>query len=372
MILTEDCNLRCAYCYQPAFAKTTMNADTALAALERAADAGVRPLSLTFFGGEPLLQAETMFEILAGVRDLERRRELTIPAKVSTNGLLLDRDIIERGARQGLFFSLSIDGDRRSQDAGRRTVGGGSSYPQAAQALELLVEGGRPFAVYSVVTPKNVDGFERSTRSLWERGARILLNTVDTTAHWSTESLESLRQEIIALGGFYRELLESRKHFHLEPFDSRIAHRTRPREFRRCQPGRSQLTVAPNGTLYGCVEYFHRRHHPLGTIDSWIESSSLNALGPETRALPEECRACALADRCNNRCDCANLRTTGRADSPSPTLCSTEQTTIGAVDTIARQLYRNKTSEFLVRQYSRSYHALSTIEQLLDETEASK
>src|SRR6266540_1082421 len=95
-ILTEECNLRCTYCYQKNYPRTVMPASVAVSAIDTALRHGARRLSLTFFGGEPLLQADTLFAVLQAARDRERRDAVPVTAKVSTNGLLLDDAILRR------------------------------------------------------------------------------------------------------------------------------------------------------------------------------------------------------------------------------------------------------------------------------------
>jgi len=368
-ILTEECNLRCTYCYQREFLPRALPVSAAVASMEAAIDAGTETLSLSFFGGEPLLRAAEMFEILEAARELEAKHGRPIPAKVATNGLLLDEDIIERGAELGLFFSLSLDGLRESQDAGRRSADGKSSFDEATKALHLLVDAAQPFAVYSVLTPANVRSFESSVRFLWDAGARIILNTVDYTAQWSEGDLEELERQVVALGRFYERLLRRKRSFHLEPFDSRISKRTRSEEWGCCSAGVRQVTVAPDGTLFGCIEYFHRSYLPLGDVETWLDDGAVRSLLREKAMLPEACRECGIQQRCNNRCACVNLRGTGLAGEPSATVCALERMIIMSVDRVARRLFEKKIPEFITRQYSCGYHALPAIEKLLEEME---
>lgn len=365
-ILTEECSLRCAYCYQKNYPVTVLPVPTAVAALDSAARHGARFLALTFFGGEPLLRRDNLFAILEEARALERARRLPVTAKVSTNGLALDDEAIRRARELGLFISLSHDGVREAMDGGRVLPDGRSAFDRVDAALRRLVEARIPFAVYSVITPKNVACLARSREYLWETGARILVGAIDYTADWDEDAVRTLVREYRKLGRLYRRLLKDRANVHLEPFDSRIAQWTRPGEFQRCAPGVRQVTVGPDGTLYGCVEYFYRRLHPIGNAWTWLDPEAVRAVSHERCDRPDECGECALASRCNNTCACINLRATGRVNVPPASLCLTEQETIFEADRLAAKLYRRRVPEFLMRQYSRSYHLLSSIERLLE------
>src|SRR5687768_5543291 len=237
-ILTEDCNLRCTYCYQKNFRRNDMPAEVALDALRSAVAAGERSLALTFFGGEPLLRADTMFDILAEAREIVRAAGVRMTAKVPTNGLLLTGEIIRRAADAGLFISLSFDGVRAAQDAGRVRPDGAGSFDDALRALRLLAASGKPFGVYSVITPGNVRHLAESRQFLWDEGARLLVTAVDYTARWDEPAVRTLVQQYERVGEMYRRLLKGRrKSFHIEPLDSRIAQWTRPNDWTRCVPG---------------------------------------------------------------------------------------------------------------------------------------
>jgi uncharacterized protein len=368
LILTEDCNLRCRYCYQKHFRRNEMPVETGVAAVRQAIADGADSLSLTFFGGEPLLRADAMFEILAAARELAATSRVPLTAKVPTNGLLLTRDTVRRAAESGLFISLSFDGVRPAHDAARVLPDGSGSFERVEAALRLLVESGKPFGVYSVITPQNVAYLAESRRYLWEQGARILVTAIDYTAHWDDAAVAALVGQYEQLGRMYASLLRRKAAFHLEPLDSRIAQRTRRRDWNRCCPGITQVTVAPDGTLYGCVEFFYRRLEPLGTVDSWLDAARVKTFARhELAGRPDECNSCGVRDRCNHNCACVNLRTTGQANRPPASLCHTEQATLVTVDRVAANLYRDRSPHFLVRQYSSSFHLLSGIEQLLHE-----
>src|SRR5690606_13880661 len=106
--------------------------------------------------GEPLLRKEALLKILEAARALERRYEIPVTAKVSTNGLLVDEAFIAAAAQLGLFISLRCAGVEASQNSGRPTAEGDESAPGVYRALELLARRRIPFATYSVITPNNV------------------------------------------------------------------------------------------------------------------------------------------------------------------------------------------------------------------------
>jgi uncharacterized protein len=109
LILTEECNLRCTYCYQKTFRRNELPVDVGVAAV-RAALGHVQAhpgtsLAVTYFGGEPLLRAEAMFQIQHAALELARGAGALLTAKVPTNGLLLTEPIVERAGEGRLYVN---------------------------------------------------------------------------------------------------------------------------------------------------------------------------------------------------------------------------------------------------------------------------
>ena len=367
LILTEDCNLRCKYCYIKNFAPNIMSAEMGIKAVRAALSSGPQSLAITFFGGEPLLEAPTLFQIMREARILEREFGIPITAKVPTNGLCLSDAIIDQAGELGVFISLSFDGLPEAHDGARLTLDGQGSFQEVQAALSRLVKRPYPFSVYSVVTPSNVQYLEASRRYLWEQGARILITALDYTAEWTEEALATFQSQIKKLAKLYRsELKRKRQDFHMEPFDSRISQWTRGGEQSSCAPGVTQVTVAPDGQIYGCIEFFYRREQALGTVSDWLHRESVKRFSQARAQKPDECEECAFEWRCNNTCACVNLRGSGELNRPPDSLCYTEQAAFLTIDDIAAQLFQEKIPGFILRQYSQSYHMLSGVEALLD------
>ena len=83
-----------------------------------------------------------------------------------------------------------------------------------------------PFSTYTVITPANVRWLARSADWLFERGARILISTLDFGAAWTTADLRALERGYRALAVRYRRWIRAGHDFYLAPFDGKIAAHT--------------------------------------------------------------------------------------------------------------------------------------------------
>src|SRR5689334_4768773 len=92
LMVTHDCTMRCTYCYAGQKRATVMPAGLARHAIDRAihslADGGT--LELGFFGGEPLLEADLVHELLEYAEQRCHRREQHLEPGITTNGTVAD------------------------------------------------------------------------------------------------------------------------------------------------------------------------------------------------------------------------------------------------------------------------------------------
>ncbi len=108
--LTNDCNMACTYCYVDRQNVQTMDIKTAQKVVDMAASSGSSSIGIIFFGGEPLLHKDLIEQVIEYSRWMEQRSDCHFHYKVTTNGLLLDKDFMELSIRENIFIALSHDG----------------------------------------------------------------------------------------------------------------------------------------------------------------------------------------------------------------------------------------------------------------------
>lgn len=138
---TEQCNFRCVYCYEDFAAgempRSVVNGIKAL--LERRI-ATLDLLSLSWFGGEPLLAWPIVEEIQSFACDLARGYpQLRVSSGMTTNASLLTRQRFERLLELGVRrFQISLDGDPKAHNSTRRRRGGGGSFAAIWRNLLMM------------------------------------------------------------------------------------------------------------------------------------------------------------------------------------------------------------------------------------------
>lgn len=128
---TEACNFRCFYCYED-FKHTRMSRGVVrgVKGLLSRRVAGLDRISLTWFGGEPLLAADIMEEILVHARTLIRSHpSVELASDVTTNAFLLTRPMFERLLGLGVTdYQITFDGPRAWHDRRRVLAGGRGTF----------------------------------------------------------------------------------------------------------------------------------------------------------------------------------------------------------------------------------------------------
>jgi len=122
-----------------------MQVDTARKVVDMAASSGTSSIGIIFFGGEPLLYKDLIGEVVEYCKWLERRSCCYFHYKVTTNGLLLDKDFMELSIRNNIFIALSHDGIKEAHDRHRIDRAGQGTFDRLSNRIDLLLSV-RPYA----------------------------------------------------------------------------------------------------------------------------------------------------------------------------------------------------------------------------------
>ncbi|HVP91308.1 MAG TPA: radical SAM protein, partial [Terriglobales bacterium] len=163
-VLTDDCNFRCSYCYQKR-GRTRLDPEAAKRAFDLFQPFLGPECSVNFYGGEPLLAAGTMVDLVRHIGSRAAGRKTKITYSVATNGSLLTGGLLDFLESHRFTVLLSFDG--YAQDEARRR---GSFGPTVAVLRELLSRPRVKLETNSVFTPATVGRLYPSMRLIVETG----------------------------------------------------------------------------------------------------------------------------------------------------------------------------------------------------------
>lgn len=269
-VVTEDCNFRCSYCYQE---KTKDYIDAAI--IEKAVDFFFPFLSeecfINFYGGEPLLAVDQIRDGVDYIENKKKREKKYIQYSITTNGSLLDEQILSFLNKNKFSVLLSFDG--LAQEITKKKA---SSKPIVSNIKRLLELPHIDLETNSVFTQKTVVYLSKSVRLFIDLGIPNISFALSRIFPWERSSLVQLRKE---LSNVRQILLSNYKKTSTIPLvDFR---RNQKRGIFVCFAGRDRMTLTPEGKLWGCdlfADYFKGKagmseydKYCFGDLDSFVD-----------------------------------------------------------------------------------------------------
>ncbi|MFA5353371.1 MAG: SPASM domain-containing protein, partial [Thermodesulfovibrionales bacterium] len=161
LFISQECNLRCAYCYGDEGEygqKGTMGSDTLRKAFETFFDNNGERSFITFFGGEPLLNPGMMKETAALSEEYRQSGKADISLGIVTNGTIYSEEMEEFFRNEIDDVTFSLDGPREINDGQRKSKAGFSVYDRAEENIRKYTRDGRfNWAFRTIVTSRGCD-----------------------------------------------------------------------------------------------------------------------------------------------------------------------------------------------------------------------
>ena len=163
--VAHTCNLNCEYCFagQGKYhgEDAIMSFETGKKALDFLVEnSGNRKnLEVDFFGGEPLVNFEVVKQLVSYARSIEKEKNKNFRFTLTTNGVLLDDDVIDFLNKEMNNVVLSLDGRKEVNDAKRKTINGKGSYDIIVPKFQNFVKkrGDKEYYMRGTFTHNNLD-----------------------------------------------------------------------------------------------------------------------------------------------------------------------------------------------------------------------
>jgi len=363
LVVDHDCNLRCRYCYTGRKRRQPMSEDVMRRALALALERDPEWLSVTLFGGEPLLHAGRLeaVERLTQEQLAARGLELAPRWLLDTNGTLLDDAALAWLAppRQARVF-VSLDGPAAVHDRLRVDAHGQGSHARALAGVHRLRARGIAFEFVAVIDPGNVAELGESLSFLLELGAERVTFQPNLRGEWTDAAIDAIGRGVDVAAGVWARAFRQGASPVVEPFHRKVlSHLLGGAPCpARCQIATSELAVAPSGRLYPCAEMVGEDaggELVIGSVFEGVDEARVLAL--RRRALHREptCDNCDLRRRCQHDCACRQLASGGGLGRIGGVLCELEAAFIAATDRASEALYGERCRAFFDLYYGRSW-----------------
>lgn len=286
--IAHDCNLACKYCFA---GEGEYHGDRSLMSFEVGkkaldfliANSGNRVnLEVDFFGGEPLMNFQVVKDLVAYGRSREQECNKRFRFTLTTNGLLLDDEVMEFANQEMANVVLSIDGRKEVHDYMRPTRNGKGSYDLVVEKFKKMAElrNQTNYYVRGTFTRHNLD-FSKDVLHLADLGfkqisAEPVVAPEEEDYAIRKEDLPKLFEEYDSLARAMIDREKQGKGFQF--FHFMIDLTGGPCLYKRlsgCGSGTEYLAVTPWGDLYPCHQFVGMEDFKLGNVDTGIDRPEL-------------------------------------------------------------------------------------------------
>ncbi len=314
--VAHTCNLNCAYCFasQGKYQgeRALMPFDVGKQALDFliAHSGSRRNLEVDFFGGEPLMNWQTVKDLVAYARSVEQQKGKNFRFTLTTNGLLIDDEVIDFANREMSNVVLSLDGRQEVHDRLRKDYAGQGSWQRIVPKFQRLVQarGDKDYYIRGTFTHANPD-FLEDILAMAELGfTQLSMEPVvcapEDPAALTEEDLPILLEQYELLA---QEMLRRRRAGRpLNFYHYMIDLSGGPCVYKRisgCGSGTEYLAVTPWGDLYPCHQFVGEEAFKLGNIWEGVTNAALQEQfrGCNAYARPD-CGDCWARLYCSGGC----------------------------------------------------------------------
>ena len=277
--VAHTCNLNCEYCFA---SQGKYHGERALMSFEvgkRALDFLIensgtrRNLEVDFFGGEPLMNWDVVKELVSYARVQEKIHNKNFRFTLTTNGMLIDDDVIEFSNREMSNVVLSLDGRKDVHDRLRVDYMGRGSYDTIVPKFQEFVKrrGDKNYYMRGTFTHKNVDFtndiFHMADLGFTELSMEPVVCAPEDASALTQEDLPILYEQYELLA---KEMIKRKKegrpftfyHYMLDLKNGPCIYK----RISGCGSGTEYMAVTPTGDLYPCHQFVGDTKYLLGNI----------------------------------------------------------------------------------------------------------
>ena len=323
--VAHTCNLNCEYCFasQGKFHgdRALMSYETGRAALDfLIANSGSRRnLEVDFFGGEPLMNFEVVKELVRYARSVEKEAGKNFRFTLTTNGMLIDDDVIDFANRECANVVLSLDGRKEIHDHFRTDYAGRGSYDVIVPKFRKLAEarGGKNYYIRGTFTHRNPD-FLKDVQAMLDLGFTELSMEPVVCAEGdpyalTAEDLPIIKEQYEKLAALLIERRRAGRPFTF--YHYMIDLKGGPCVYKRisgCGSGTEYMAVTPWGDLYPCHQFVGEQAFKLGDVWQGVTNTETQAqfAACNVYARPE-CADCWARLYCSGGCAANAYHATG-------------------------------------------------------------
>ncbi len=323
--VAHTCNLNCSYCFA---SQGKYHGDRALMSFEVGKQAhdflmdnsGTRTnLEVDFFGGEPLMNWDVVKQLVEYARSVEKERGKNFRFTLTTNGMLIDDEVIEFSNKEMSNVVLSLDGRKEIHDRLRVDYAGKGSYDTIVPKFKKFVEarGNQGYYMRGTFTHANPDFtkdvFHMADLGFTELSMEPVVCAPGDPAELNEKDLEIVKEQYEILA---KDMIRRRRdgkpitfyHYMLDLTEGPCIYK----RISGCGSGTEYMAVTPWGDLYPCHQFVGEEKHKLGNVWDGVTNNELREEFRSCNAYARpECADCWAKLYCSGGCAANAYHATG-------------------------------------------------------------
>lgn len=323
--IAHDCNLACKYCFagegEYCGDRSLMSFEVGKQAFDfLIANSGTRKnLEVDFFGGEPLMNFEVVKQLVAYAREQEKIHNKNFRFTLTTNGVLLDEEVMDFANKEMYNVVLSLDGRKETNDRMRVSRNGKGSYDLIVPKFKEMVKrrGDKEYYIRGTYTHYNTD-FTKDILHMADLGfTKLAMEPVvaspDAPYALKEEDLPTLFDQYEKLAAEMVRREKNGKGFTF--FHYMIDLEGGPCIAKRiagCGVGTEYVAVTPWGDLYPCHQFVGDENYLLGNVFDGITNEEVRSRFKMCNIYTRpQCNDCFARLYCSGGCSANSYHATG-------------------------------------------------------------
>lgn len=326
--IAHDCNLACKYCFagegEYCGDRSLMSFEVGKQAFDfLIANSGTRKnLEVDFFGGEPLMNFEVVKQLVAYAREQEKIHNKNFRFTLTTNGVLLDEEVMDFANKEMYNVVLSLDGRKETNDRMRVSRNGKGSYDLIVSKFKEMVKrrGDKEYYIRGTYTHYNTD-FTKDILHMADLGfTKLAMEPVvaspDAPYALKEEDLPVLFDQYEKLAAEMVRREKNGKGFTF--FHYMIDLEGGPCIAKRiagCGVGTEYVAVTPWGDLYPCHQFVGDENYLLGNVFDGITNEEVRSRFKMCNIYTRpQCNDCFARLYCSGGCSANSYHATGKIE----------------------------------------------------------
>lgn len=332
MLLTNDCNLACSYCFESNKGKDYMPKEMALDIL-KATYNQVDPMAgiftLNMFGGEPLMNWDTFKAICDYV--LENNLKIRITA--TTNLTLLTDEMIDYIDELSIPVLVSVDGIKEVHDKHRC-----NSFDKVIENMKKLIDRDLGYLIEArmTVAPDTAKYMYESVKMLVDLGINNIANVPASDLEWDAQSIQDYKDNYEKILDMYIDILNdetNKRNISLYKVDQALNLALEPikEDTSMCNIGNPRWVIVDwKGDIWPCPDYPTTDNVDLiaGKIGNFYTGVDETKVDPKPMVATyelERCKGCEAISICKSGCPYENYTKNGKFNEPTIGYCTLQK-----------------------------------------------